>query len=83
MIYANPDDDPRLWGEDPECDERMRLYQADLAEEQRQRQEAQRRESAIRRTIDEVLEEVGERVNTETLRRRLRQVFGLTPSGPL
>ena len=73
MAFANPDDDPRIWGEDPEWDGRMRLYQAELAREKQQRSEA------IRRTIDEVLREAGKGMDTGTIRRRLRQAFGLTP----
>lgn len=38
MASANPDDDPRIWGEDPEWDERMRDYQAELARQKQQRQ---------------------------------------------
>jgi len=72
MAFANPDDDPRIWGEDPEWDERMRLYQAELAREKERRE-------TIRRTIDEVLREAGEGMDTGTIRRRLRRAFGLTP----
>ena len=79
MTFANPDDDPRIWGEDPDWDERMRQYQAQLAEEHGRHEAARHRESLIRRTIDEVLEEAGEQTDTVTIRRRLRQAFGLAP----
>lgn len=79
MTFANPDDDPRIWGEDPDWDERTRHYQAQLAGERRQRDAGLQRENLIKRTIDEVLQEAGPRADTDTIRRRLRHVFGLTP----
>jgi len=80
-IFANPDDEPRIWGEDPDWDARMQQYQAELAEDRRLQHESNHRDEAIRRTIDEVLEEARPPFNTEMLRRRLRQEFGL-PSEP-
>ena len=78
-IFSNPDDDPRIWGEDPDWDERMRQYHAELAEERWRRAAARRREDVIMQIIDEVLLEAKQPFDSEMMRRRLRQAYGLSP----